>query len=200
MTTCIYGGTFNPVHKGHIRLAQRGKAFLKPDRMLLIPSFLPPHKQHESLVSVEDRLHMASLAAKHIGCEVCDIEIRRKDVSYSVHTLTQLKQMGYGDLYFLMGSDMFLCLEKWYEFQKVLTLCTPVTAPRTEGELPLLLCHAQRLKDLYGADSIVCDFAVTEVSSTFLREQLEAGKDADGLIPDDIFAYIQEKGLYKKKG
>ena len=200
MTTCIYGGTFNPIHLGHIRLAIHAKETLKPDRMLLIPSFLPPHKQGDRLVSAEERLEMAKLAANRIGCTVSDIELRRKDVSYSVHTLEQLKKEGYGDLYFLMGSDMFFFLEKWYQAERVMSLCTPVTAPRKEEELPKLEEHAHHLKERYGVDSLVFDFPVTDVSSTQLRERIGAGEDVSEFIPHEILGYIQERGLYQRKG
>lgn len=200
MTTCFYGGTFNPIHWGHVRLALHAKETLCPDKMLLIPSFIPPHKQADSLVSAVDRLAMAELAAKRIGCEVSDIELRRNDVSYSVYTLEQLKQEGYGNLYFLMGSDMFLCLEKWYEFRRVLSLCTPVTAPRREQELPGLMEHAAHLKECYQADSLVCDFQVTDISSTELRCKIREREDVNEFIPEDILEYIQTRGLYQRKG
>ena len=200
MKTLLYGGTFNPVHIGHIRLAQNAKNLLCPDRMLLIPSFIPPHKETDFLASAEDRLTMTHLAAMQIGCSVSDTELRRGERSYSVDTLETLKQDGFGDLYFLMGSDMFLSLETWHEWQRILTLCTPVAAARKKDELPSLYAHAERLKRLYNADSIVCDFAVTDISSTELRQKLAAGEDVKDFIPADILSYLTLRGLYKTGG
>jgi len=200
MKTLLYGGTFNPVHIGHIRLAQNAKALLCPERMFLVPSFVPPHKQTEYLAPAEDRLTMAHLAAMEIGCSVSDTELRRKDCSYTVDTLSAFSEEGYGDLYFLMGTDMFLTLEKWHEPQRLLSLCTPVVAARGENERESLLCQAKTIEERFGRKSIVCDFPVTEVSSTALRELLARGEDVSRFLTPEIAAYLRSRKLYTTKG
>ena len=198
MKTLIYGGTFNPVHLGHIRLAQHAVALLRPDRMLLIPTYIPPHKEVDCLAPAQDRLIMTHLAALTVGCSVSDTELHRKNRSYSIDTLEELKKDGCGDLYFLMGSDMFLSLETWNEAKRIFALCTPVTAPRKENELPALHAYAERLKTLYNVDSIVCDFAVTDISSSELRKRIAENEDVSAFIPADILAYLNARGLYRK--
>lgn len=196
MKTCIFGGTFDPVHYGHINLALNAKKLIKPDKMLIIPSFIPPHKNADLSSSSHHRLEMAKIAADMVGCEVSDIEIKRNDVSFSVYTLEQLKKDGYGDIYFIMGADMCLCIEKWYEFKKVLSLMTIVTAPRRPDEYEILVSHAKHLKEAYNANCIVGDFEVMEVSSTFLREKIKNNEDVSEYIPEKIFEYIDKNRLY----
>lgn len=196
MKTCIFGGTFDPVHFGHINLAINAKKLIQPDRMLIIPSFIPPHKSPELSASSHHRLEMAKIASEIVGCEVSDIEIKRNDVSYSVYTLEQLKKDGYGDIYFIMGADMCFCIEKWYEFKRVLSLMTIVTAPRRADEYETLLSHAKHLKEAYNADCVVGDFEVTEISSTLLREMIQRNEDVSKYIPQKAIEYIDKNRLY----
>ena len=198
MKTLIYGGTFNPAHIGHINLAKNAKDFICPDKMLLIPSFIPPHKQQNSDIAEGcHRFNMAKLAAEDIGCEVSDIELKRNDISYSVYTLEELKKQGCENIHFLMGSDMFLCLEKWFRFEDILKLCTPVTAPRKKDELDILNTHAERLNEIYRAKSIVCDFSVIDISSTQLRNRIRAKEDVSSFLTSKIEEYISKNGLYR---
>lgn len=200
MKTCVFGGTFNPVHNGHISLAANVKNMLQPDRMIIIPSRVPPHKSSEELVDSVHRYEMAKIAADIVGCEVSDIELRRSGVSYTVYTLEELRAAGLDGFYLLMGSDMFFYIEKWYEFRRIMDMSVLVTAPRRAEETDELNQYAEKLGKMYGARSIVCDFQVTDISSTQLRNMMANGENVKDYIPDQVMQYIEENGLYTRVG
>ncbi len=186
----IFGGTFNPVHNGHVKLAENFKKELQLDKLLVIPTAVPPHKEAESIASGEDRLKMCELAFENIG-EVSDTEISRGGRSYTVLTLEELKKIYKDDdFYFLVGSDMLLCFKKWYRWEDILSMCTLCATDRD---------NAETCRD---ADSelfekiIFCDFPKTVVSSTEVRERLLKKEEVSQLIPKKVEEYIREKGLY----
>ena len=115
MKTGIFGGTFNPVHKGHIMLAEYCMDSVRLDRIIMIPTAVPPHKISKNLASENDRLNMCELACKgKKNFSVSDIEIKRQGKSYTYETVTQLKEIYPDDhLYTIMGADMFLTLDRW---------------------------------------------------------------------------------------
>ena len=130
----LFGGTFNPVHNGHINLVKNFKDKLSLDKVLVIPTAVPPHKQAESLVSSEDRLNMCRLAFSSLA-EVSDVEIERGGRSYTVETLEELKKIYKDDdLYFLVGSDMLLSFKRWYRWEDILTMCTLCATDRDNEE------------------------------------------------------------------
>ena len=146
----ILGGTFNPIHNGHVNLAIKIKNNFSIDRLILMPTKIPPHKRIEELADDDDRLEMCRLAAIDLkGVEVSNYEITRGDVSYTVNTLRYFKkEYPTAQLFFIMGSDMFLSLESWYCFEEILSLATIITASRQNGDfeknrpaaLPFLRC------------------------------------------------------------
>lgn len=186
----IFGGTFNPVHIGHVRLAENFKRELKLDKLIIIPTAVPPHKEAENIASGEDRLEMCSLAFENIG-EVSDIEIARGGRSYTVLTLESLKEIYKDDeFFFLVGSDMLLCFRKWYRYEDILSMCTLCATDRDNAES----CRDAG-SELF--DKIIfCDFPKTVVSSSEVREKLGKKEDISLLVPEKVEKYIREKGLY----
>ncbi len=186
----IFGGTFNPVHNGHVNLAKNFKEKLKLDKVLVIPTGIPPHKQAEHLVSSEDRMEMCRLAFGDIA-EVSDIEILRGGKSYTVETLEELKRIYKDDdFYFLVGSDMLLSFKRWYRWEDILSMCTLCATDRdTEGT-----CRDAD-KELF-EKIIFCDFPKTVVSSSEVRQKLMSQQDVTTLVPAEVEKYIREKGLY----
>ena len=111
----IYGGAFNPVHKGHIKLAEEVKTKALLDKIIIMPSGQSPHKSSSSLVESEHRLEMCRLAFEGEDYIISDLEIKRQGKSYTVDTVTELKKIYPDDeFYLIMGSDMLLCFHKWY--------------------------------------------------------------------------------------
>lgn len=187
----VFGGTFNPPHNGHVRLAKAAADELKLDKLLVIPSCIPPHKIAAKLADGQERLEMCRLA---FGCdprfEVSPMELERGSRSYTVETLRELKAL-YPDseLYFIVGSDMLESFDKWYLWQEILSLSVLCAASREEGYSPDLSRFgklAERIK--------IITLDPLEVSSTQIRNS--AGEVSPELLDPKVAAYIREHGLY----
>lgn len=187
----VFGGTFNPPHNGHVRLAKAAADELKLDKLLVIPSCIPPHKIAAKLADGQERLEMCRLA---FGCdprfEVSPMELERGSRSYTVETLRELKAL-YPDseLYFIVGSDMLESFDKWYLWQEILSLSVLCAASREEGYSPDLSRFgklAERIK--------IITLDPLEVSSTQIRNS--AGEVSSELLDPKVAAYIREHGLY----
>lgn len=187
----VFGGTFNPPHNGHVRLAKAAADELKLDKLLVIPSCIPPHKIAAKLADGQERLEMCRLA---FGCdprfEVSPMELERGSRSYTVETLRELKAL-YPDseLYFIVGSDMLESFDKWYLWQEILSLSVLCAASREEGYNPDLSRFgklAERIK--------IITLDPLEVSSTQIRNS--AGEVSPELLDPKVAAYIREHGLY----
>ena len=128
----IYGGTFSPVHCGHLLAAREFVQGMKLDRLLIIPTAQPPHKDMQTTVSADDRLQMCRLAFGSMeNVEISDIEVLRGGKSYTVDTVTSLREKYPSDeLFLLVGTDMILTFDSWYRYQEILSLCTLVYVRR----------------------------------------------------------------------
>lgn len=196
----VFGGSFNPVHSGHISLVKQIDEKLGFDKILMIPSAVPPHKCADEMTSPEHRIKMCLLAAKHIGekCSVDTIEILSGGISYSVNTLRALKERYPGDkLWFVMGSDMLFTLDKWYKYEEILSLASVAAASRSERDKRLVMTKAKQFKEsLPYCDIRAVSIEIKEISSTQIRQMIKKGKDISGLVPDDIMNYIKTNRLY----
>lgn len=187
----LFGGTFNPIHEGHLRLARAFGKALSLDRLIVIPDHTPPHKEAQDLANGVDRYNMCRLAVRDIPrAEVSDFEIRRDEKSYTVHTLRHFKER-YPDaqLYFLMGSDMFLTVEHWYDAQSLFSLAVLCAGARLPDETEHLKRQEQRLRAL-GARTVVLDIEPLRASSTEVRERLRIGT-VDDAVPETVRRYIR---------
>lgn len=196
----ILGGTFNPIHNGHIRLAEACDKELHFDKILLIPTNLPPHKQAPELCSNQDRYNMCKLAVKGNPLfEVSDIEFRLGGTSYTYRTLQALKkQCPDSVLYLIVGSDMFFTFRQWKRYEEILSMCILVAASRNPMEHEKML-EMQRSFSHEGFTSIVIRNEVYPLSSTELRELMKAGKEIVELVPPAVLAYIEEHRLFSDK-
>lgn len=192
MKTGIFGGTFNPPHMGHIEAA---KCALKKgglDRLILVPSNIPPHKiLPENSASNEQRLFMAHLAAREIGCEVSAIELMREGKSYTKDTIAQLAALYPDDeLFFIMGSDMLRTFESWYRPEEILRHCSLLALCRDESERQAMETYAENIRrNLHGKVTVIKNEVLT-VSSTDIRNMTSR------LVPKSIADYIDKNGLY----
>lgn len=196
----IFGGTFNPIHNGHLSLCTQLCGALEIPEVLLIPTAIPPHKRAEDLVPGPQRMDMCELAAKEDPrFLVSDLELRRKGNSYTVETLRQLeKQYPYTRMYLFMGTDMFLTVQNWYEANEIFRRAVLVAGARRWDEEEQLKEHAQKLTDL-GAACHVVSCKPMDVSSTQVRALCKKGADITGLVPDAVADYIRTNHLYGSK-
>lgn len=200
MTTAIFGGSFNPPHLGHRSVVDTVLRELSPDRMLIIPDYAAPHKEMADVTpDPEDRLALCRLAFGDAeGAEVSDMEILRGGRSYTVGTLTELKEIYPDDRFILViGSDMLLTFETvWYRFDDILKMCALAVVSREENDIDALQEHADWLMDNYVADiQILLNHEPVVESSTDVREELAVGHRPAGLS-DAVWNYIQLHGLY----
>lgn len=194
----IYGGTFDPVHMGHVTMLEKVIEKVRLGRVIVLPDRIPPHKQSDGLVSGEHRIKMCGLAFSECpNTEVSDMEIKREGKSYSVITLRQLHEKFPEDrLHFIMGSDMLLSFEKWYMYEEILTLAGLICVSRCKEDSPVLEAQAQKLREK-GGEVVIVDTEPFEVSSTEIRRKLRAGEDCSGLVDKKVIAYIRKNHLYQ---
>ena len=191
----IYGGAFNPVHKGHIKLAEEVKTKANLDKIIIMPSGQSPHKSSHALVDSTHRLEMCRLAFAGEDYIVSDLEIKREGKSYTVDTVTELKKIYPEDeLFLIMGSDMLLCFDRWYRYEDILSMVT-ICATTRQGDISLDELKAYSC-DVLGKETLIIDFEPFECSSTKVRDALVSGEDASSMISADVLAYIIEKRLY----
>ena len=200
----IYGGTFSPPHLGHRKAAETFLNALSPDQLLVIPTFLPPHKTFTEADSPEHRLEMCRLTFGDLpNTEVSDLEIRRQGKSYTYDTLAELTQDG-REIYFLCGTDMLLTLDRWYRARDLFSLATFVLErreqdPSLDDTINERIAH---YKKEYGARIVEISIDPILISSTDVRSAA-ASEDSRGLLPtmvtDKVAAYIEQHRLYREK-
>lgn len=197
----IYGGTFNPIHRGHLTAAAAAAKQLCLDKLLLVPDAIPPHKPLPAgSADAADRLEMVQLCTGElpVPAEVTDLELRRQGASYSCDTLAALREQYPADeLFFLMGSDMFLSFETWRRPKEICRLATlAVFSRRTADEAAAFARQKEKLEKAFSARvTVVMNPEVIEVSSTQLREELARGRGR-AYLTEPVYGYILRKGLY----
>ena len=197
----IFGGTFNPIHLGHIRLGQLVLDEIKLDKILYIPDNTPPHKSDKDLACGEDRLNMINISLKdHIDMESSDIELKREGKSYSFETLLELKKLYPNDeLYLITGADMFLTLDKWREPETIFKTANIIGVPRVNSDFEKMEEYVENVIKPMGAKVFMLSQTVFDTaSSTYVRENIDDYQKIKDMITREVYRYITEKGLYRK--
>lgn len=197
MTLAIYGGSFNPPHNGHVAVARHALDKLKPDVFLWMPSGDPPHKRlPPGSPPPEQRLELSRLAVSELaGVTVSDFELRG-GARYTVDTVLAMRSAYAPDkIWLVMGSDMFLTLESWFEPEKLLTGCAVAVFCRAGGLRDEVSAQAGRLRSRFGAEIALMEHSVIEISSTDMRNLLITG-GGKAFLPPAVYEYILKEGLY----
>jgi len=198
----IFGGTFNPIHIGHLTIAEHACDELGLNRLLIVPAAIPPHKQGEKIVDAGHRFEMVKLATReNPKFEVSDIELKRQGVSYSVETLRiiQAKVKVLAEYDFIVGSDMVGELDTWKEIDNLIEMCTFVVAVRPGfkkknwKQMGVNLPESIRDKVLQHT----LENPMVEVSSTDIRRRVREGRSIRHMVPKAVEEYIIRQGLYK---
>lgn len=191
----IFGGTFNPVHNGHLLIAEDVREKLNLDKVLFIPAENPPHKKVHNLADSCHRLEMIKLAIKgNPYFSVSDIEIKRGGVSYSIETIKALKEIYQKGtmFFFIMGADSILEFMEWKEWKSLLGLCNFVVAPRRGYEV------GAGSKPALNKNVLFLQTRMFDISSTEIREKIRNGEPIGYFVPDAVAKYIKEHKLYGK--
>ena len=207
----VFGGAFNPVHNGHLHLIEVLKrAPMQPDftfldKIILIPTANPPHREALGFADGKDRINMLHLALGDndlfrpdidYNLEVSDIEFKLDGKSYTYNTLTELKRLYPEDEFYLfMGSDQLLNFKSWYRYEDILKLSYVVGFSRCESDRESIKRFLEENADLKDRMFVV-SAKPFEASSTDIRERLKNGESVEGLIPKSVENYIKEHGLY----
>ncbi len=195
----IFGGTFNPPHKGHVSAIMEATKQLNLDKTFLMPVFTPPHKEMpQGSPDGQKRAEMLSIAVKDIdGVEVSDMEIKRGGQSYTCDTLAEFKkEFPEAELILLMGTDMYLSIEEWYHYRDILSLASLGVFSRCRDDKTEIRKFSEYLNEQYGVSSYIIENDAVDISSTELRDMLKARGGRD-YLDENVYAYIIKHRLYE---
>ena len=198
MKIAIYGGSFNPPHLGHVEAARTVASALAPDRLLIVPASVPPHKElADGSPTAQQRLELCRLAFADIpGAEISEMELCREGKSYSYDTVRLLREENPdAQLILVVGTDMLLSFEKWYQFRYLLENCTLAVLARGEDDLDELRAAAAYLRTTYDADVTVLPHEPIAISSETIRERLET-RGGEDYLSDAVYAEIIRHRYY----
>ena len=196
----IFGGTFNPPHKGHKRMALEMMKAAYLNKMLIIPTFTPPHKNATDLASGKDRVKMCELLFSEDCFTVSDIEMKREGKSYTVDTLTELKKIYPDDeLFLIIGSDMLLSFDRWYRYEDILSMATLCVATReNEISTETLSDYAETKLGLSEGAYILSEMSPMVCSSTEVRNMVKKGSDLSAVLTESVAEHIRNYDLYSE--
>jgi nicotinate-nucleotide adenylyltransferase len=211
----LFGGTFDPIHWGHLRSAEEVREVMSLDRILFIPASSPPHKQSENVTSARGRLEMVRLATtNNPHFAVSTVEIERTGVSYSIDTLRFFvsKNGGRDSYFFILGFDAFREIGTWKDFREIFPLCHFVITSRPEKDHPSLFrqipiavrrlfCYDFETRAYHhqsGTDLYFVKLTDIAISSSDIRQRAKEGKSIRYLVPLEVENYIKEHGLYRQ--
>ncbi len=194
----IYGGTFAPIHNGHVAAAKAFMEQMRLDYLYIIPTCLPPHKQMDFVDNPMDRLAMCELAFKDTdGILISDLEICRGGKSYTYDTLRELWRPS-ARLFLLCGTDMILTLDKWYKGEEIFKLCYPVYIRRENDAIitSKIIAKLAEYREKYDAKIVRIQAETIELSSTEIRTRVANGESIEPFVPKAVAEYIYSHGLY----
>jgi nicotinate-nucleotide adenylyltransferase len=188
----LFGGTFDPIHLAHLIVAEEARERLGLDKVIFVPSGIPPHKHHPKISSPELRLEMTRLGIQGNECfEFSDFEVRRESTSFTVETVSHFKralEKG-AELFLIVGADSILEISTWKEPQRLVSECQPVVVSRPGFDL-------MRLEPWLRGHVRILDSVLVSISSTEIRARVAAGRSIRYLVPPSVAAYIFEHRLY----
>jgi nicotinate-nucleotide adenylyltransferase len=211
----LFGGTFNPVHSGHIKAAEDVRTAFRLQEVLIVPSYIPPHKESGDIASADDRFRMVELACRgRDGLVPSRVEVDARETSYSVLTLAKIRKLYPGAwIFFILGTDAFLEIETWREYERVLAECLFIVMTRPGRRLESAAgVLGGRLRDrihMIGegeepGEALFSRFGVfllplkaLDISSTDVRDRARHGRSLEGLVPGPVADYIRDRHLYR---
>ena len=195
----VFGGTFNPIHIGHVQMICEVNKLSFIDKILVMPDNIPPHKQTDFLADNSHRINMCKLATENISKAVIDDrEIKRGGKSYTILTLEHFLEESC-DITLLCGTDMFLTLERWYRGEDILRmahiccLCRD-DDPASMNEIEKTAAH---YRDTYATTVVLPPFSPLVISSTEIRARIAAGQSTNDVLPASVRSHIDAHGLYR---
>lgn len=198
----IMGGTFDPIHIGHLLLGEFAYENFHLDEIWFLPNGNPPHKTtDESGVSLDDRIEMVKLATVDVPYFRLNLyEASSKKHSYTYSTMRALREMyPEHEFFFILGADSLFSIEQWKNFREIFPSCTILAAMRDDKDTESMQAQIRYLNEKYGADIRLLQAPLVEISSTTIRRRAENGLSIRYMVPDVVSEYIQSNALYKIK-
>lgn len=194
----IMGGTFNPVHFGHLFLAEQAYEQLALDKVLFMPSKNPPHKAKPESVSEQGRVDMIELAIReNPHFELSTVELEREGMTYTADTLTILtEQHADTEYFFIVGADSLFMMQNWWKPETIFKLCTVAAANRDNMDQAGIERQAEYLKLTFGASIALINMPMIQISSAEIRKRISAEKSVRYYLPDSVYDYIRKNRLY----
>ncbi|MBR2706214.1 MAG: nicotinate-nucleotide adenylyltransferase [Mogibacterium sp.] len=194
----IYGGSFDPVHIGHIALADCAAAECGLDEIIFMPAYISPFKQDRKVTKGEDRLAMLETVLDfNPAFRVSDYELRKGGPSYTIETLRHFRSMVDGELHFVLGFDSVVQVDKWYEGEEILRDFPLITVRRNDTDDAEGFERIEGFRKEFGAEITVLDMEPVDASSTEIRDMIKGGREISGLVLPRTEEYIIEHKLYR---
>jgi nicotinate-nucleotide adenylyltransferase len=195
----ISGGTFDPIHVGHLMVAETIREKFELDKILFIPVGDPPHKNYKDITDKNIRLEMVKKAIEgNCYFEFSDIEVKRKGFTYAIDTLKELQKIyPEAQFYYIVGSDVVFDILTWKAYEEVFKICKFIVVLRSEHNIQDLNQRIKYLKDTYGALILINKMPGIEISSTWVRDTIKKGLSVKYFVPDCVGKFIIENRLYR---
>lgn len=195
----ILGGTFDPIHKGHLIIGEYARVSNELDKVVFIPSGRHPFKNNEKITDPEKRLEMLQLATKsNPYFQISTIEIERTGISYTIDTIRDVKkQYKEDEIYFIIGSDILFEIEKWKEFKELIKLCKFILFYRIDEDEEEILKKINELKNSYEMEIKKIEAPIFPISSTEIRERVKKGLSIKYLVQEEVENYILRNCIYR---
>lgn len=194
----VLGGTFDPVHNGHLYMAKHCIKMLELDKIMFLPNGNPPHKREQKVTDKSHRYKMLCIAIEgEENFYVSDYEINREDYSYTVETMRYMRKSSDDEYVIIIGADSFYQLHLWYDFPNLIKENSFVVLDREYMGRSDLENDVMKFNEQYSSCVKVCRMPMVDVSSTIIRDNLSLGIDVSGMVPDRVFEYIADNKLYR---
>lgn len=196
----IMGGTFDPIHNGHLMLGEYAKKLFELDEIWFMPNGNPPHKLNSNIESqTKHRVEMVKLAIKgHEGFNIQLYEVERKEVNYSYLTMQHFNEtFPQNDFYFIIGADSLFSFETWKHPELLVKSCKILAAYRDGKNTIEMKNQIQYLNEKYGAEIILLNTPDVDISSSDIRRKMKQNEDISDLVPESVFSYIQSNNLFR---
>lgn len=193
----IFGGSFNPIHLGHLAVAEYTLKSCELKKIIFLPNANPPHKINDDIIPANHRFNMVALAIKdNEFYEISDYEMNKSEPSYTIDTIRHFKKAYDADIFFIIGADSLYTLNKWKSYKELIKECSFIVADRNCGKGNNLSKEIYEHEKKGGRIEPV-KMPKIDITSTLIRDKLLKGEDIKGYVPEAVKDYITKNGLYK---
>ena len=201
VSKAIFGGTFDPIHNGHMHIAYEALYRLRLDKVIFMPSGNPPHKLGKKLTDASLRYEMVKTAIKQEPCfEISDYEITKNALSYTYQTLQHFKNIEKNTVwYFLTGVDCLMDINQWKNTDEIFKLATLIVFNRPGYNIEDIKKQKSEIENKYSNKIIFLDIPLLDISSTNIRSSVKEDKNVSYLLPENVYSMINKFGMYKDK-